>query len=75
MKHHYQSDTIVKWAPVSPEPTSVEPLDVEENKHVEVKNSLVDIQSLIDAKLAGSIPEGDYLRLVNLLKDVYEKTD
>ena len=75
LNHHYQSDTIVKWVPVSPEPTSVEPLEDEENKHVYVKKSLVDIQSLIDGKLQGSISDGDYLRLVNLLKDVYDKTD
>ena len=26
-------------------------------------------------KSAEAIPDGDYLRLVNLLKDVYDKTD
>ena len=67
----YHEDVIIKWEPVSVGPVSIEVAD----ESVEVKKSLVDIQSLIDTKLAGSIPEGDYLRLVNLLKDVYDKTD
>lgn len=65
----FHEDIIIKW-----EPVSVCPVSVEVDESVEVKKSLVDIQSLIDTKLAGSIPEGDYLRLVNLLKDVYDKT-
>ena len=38
-----------------------------------VKESLVDIQAIIDRDLKGSIPDGDYLSLVNVLKIVYDK--
>ena len=38
-----------------------------------VKGSLVDIQAIIDKELQGSISDGDYLCLVNVLKIVYDK--
>jgi hypothetical protein len=38
-----------------------------------VKGSLVDIQAIIDKELRGSISDGDYLSLVNVLKIVYDK--
>lgn len=38
-----------------------------------VKGSLVDIQAIIDKELQGSISDGDYLSLVNVLKIVYDK--
>jgi hypothetical protein len=38
-----------------------------------VKGSLVNIQSIIDGELYGSISDGDYLSLVNVIKSVYDK--
>jgi hypothetical protein len=38
-----------------------------------VKASLVNIQSIIDGELYGSISDGDYLSLVNVIKSVYDK--
>ena len=38
-----------------------------------VKGSLVDIQVIIDKELRGSISDGNYLSLVNVLKIVYDK--
>ena len=38
-----------------------------------VKKSLVEIQTIIDRELQGSISDGDYLQLVNLIHVLYEK--
>ena len=38
-----------------------------------VKGGLVNIQSIIDGELYGSISDGDYLSLVNVIKSVYDK--
>ena len=38
-----------------------------------VKKSLVEIQTIIDRELQGSISDGEYLQLVNLIHVLYEK--
>ena len=38
-----------------------------------IKGSLVNIQAIIDGELQGSISDGDYLSLVNVIKSVYDK--
>lgn len=38
-----------------------------------IKGSLVNIQAIIDGELRGSISDGDYLSLVNVIKSVYDK--
>lgn len=38
-----------------------------------VTEGLVNIQSIIDGELYGSISDGDYLSLVNVIKSVYDK--
>jgi len=38
-----------------------------------VKEGLVNIQAIIDRELCGSISDGDYLSMVNVIKSVYDK--